>query len=78
VLGLTDLSSLVRFGPRDAAALCCVVPVCYNGCVDNTNVTRRTALAALLGGSAITVLAACGDSDSSSKKKKKSSKKKKK
>lgn len=77
MLGLTDLSSLVRFGPRDAAALCHVVPVCYNGCVNNTNVTRRTAIAALLGGSALTVLAACGDSDSS-KKKKKSSKKKKK
>jgi hypothetical protein len=86
VLGLTDLSSLVRFGACDAAALCreClrftpspggVVPVCYNGCVDDTHVTRRTAIAALLGGGAITVLAACGDSDGSSGKKKKKKKK---
>lgn len=54
-----------------------MVDVCYNGCVDDTNVTRRTAIAAFLGGSALTVLAACGKSSSSKKKKKKGTKVKK-
>lgn len=62
-------------GPDDTEALCTMAPVCYNGCVENTNVTRRVALAAFLGGGAITALAACGGSGSSSKKKKKKSKK---
>jgi hypothetical protein len=69
------LSSLVRNPAPEAAALSTVVPVCYNSCVNDTNVTRRTAIAAFLGGGALTALAACGDSDGSSGKKKKKKKK---
>ena len=76
MIGLTDLSSLVRNRAPDAAALLSVVPVCYNSCVDTPNVTRRAALALFLGGGAATALAACGDGDGSSKKKKSKKKKK--
>ena len=72
---LLTLSSLMRPAPRDAAALGSVVCVCYNGCV-NMNVTRRTALAAFLGGGALAALAACGDGSGSSSKKKSKKKKK--
>jgi hypothetical protein len=65
----------MRPTPVTTAALVGVVPVCYNGCVNDTNVTRRTAIAALLGGGALTALAACGDGDGSSSKKKKKKKK---
>jgi hypothetical protein len=51
-----------------------VVPVCYNGGVNDTVVTRRAAIAGLLGASALTVLSACGKSSSSKKKKSKKKK----
>jgi len=65
-----------------------MVPVCYNGCVDNTKLTRRATLAGI-GGSALLALSGCffGDDDdddddddfgSSSKKKSKSKSKKRK
>src|SRR4051812_26797631 len=64
-----------------------MVPVCYNGCVDNTRLTRRATLAGI-GGGALLALSGCffGDDDddddddfgSSSKKKSKSKSKSKK
>jgi len=63
-----------------------MVPVCYNGCVDNTKLTRRATLAGI-GGGALLALSGCffGDDDDdddddfgSSKKKSKSKSKKKK
>ena len=61
-----------------------MVPVCYNGCVDNTRLTRRATLAGI-GGGALFALTGCffGDDDDdddhgSSKKKSKSKSKKKK
>ena len=60
-----------------------MVPVCYNGCVDHTRLTRRGALAGI-GGGALLALSGCffGDDDDddhgSSKKKSKSKSKSKK
>ena len=59
-----------------------MVPVCYNGCVDNAKLTRRATLAGI-GGGALLALSGCffgddDDDDSGSSKKKSKSKSKKK
>lgn len=63
-----------------------MVPVCYNGCVDNAKITRRAALAGV-GAAALLTLSGCflwedddddDDSGGSSKKKSKSKSKSKK